>query len=161
MPHLVVCGVEPFAVSVEELSGYYPDFRSNVTGYTFAELARLYNNLKEIQYAKYYGNVRAGNLAKDKEMVIKGYRTKVKELLEEWEVNFKIAENYKSEIATFYDSYKMAGLYRQAEQVQKNTDSTNNRDQDVLEDRDLDDYTNTYDDIILNYAERAENSTDA
>ena len=136
--------IDDIISNLDELSGYYPDFRSDTTGYTFAELSVLYQNLREIQYGKYYGNVRAGNLAKDKEMVIKGYRAKVKDLSEEWEVNFKIAENYKSEISTFYDSYKMAGLYRQAEQVQKNTESTNNRDQDVLEDVDLEDYTNTY-----------------
>lgn len=151
--------LEGIISTLEELSGYYPDFRSVATGYTFADLSELYQNLKEIQYAKYYGNVRAGNLAKDREMVIKSYQTKVKDLTEDWELNVKIAEKYKTEIATFYNSYKNAGLYRQAEQVQKNVDTTNNRDQDVLKDIDLDDYTNTYDDIILNYVDRAVRST--
>lgn len=147
--------------TLDTLSADYPDFRSKNTGYSFGELAKLYQNLKEIQYAKYYGNVRSGNLAKDKEMVIKSYQSKVKELSETMEVDSKIAENYKAEIGSFYDSYKQSGLYRQAEKVQQNTDSSNNRDQDVLEDTDLEDYTNTYDDIILSYAERATNSTDA
>ena len=153
--------LESIISSLDELAQYYPEFRSQATGYTFSELSKLYQNLKEIQYAKYYGNVRAGNLAKDREMVIKSYQTKVKELEEDWEVNRKIAENYKAEITSFYDSYKMAGLYRQAEQVQENVDTTNNRDQDVLEDTDLEDYTNTYDNIILSYSERASNATDA
>ena len=52
------------------------------------------SNLREIQYAKYYGNVRAGNLAKDREMVIKSYQTKVKDLTEEYELNSEIAEKY-------------------------------------------------------------------
>ncbi len=147
--------------SLEELAGYYPEYRSLTTGYTFADLAELYSNLREIQYAKYYGNVRGGNLAKDKEMVVKSYQTKVKDLTEEYDLNSEIAEKYKTEIATFYDSYKQAGLYRQAEQVQKNVDATNNRDQDVLEDSELEDYTNTYDDIVLSYVDRAVTATDA
>lgn len=147
--------------TLDTLSNDYPDFRSKNTGYSFGELSKLYQNLKEIQYAKYYGNVRSGNLARDKEMVIKSYQAKVKELTETMEVDSKIADNYQNEIGSFYDSYKQAGLYRQAEKVQQNTDSSNNRDQDVLEDTDLEDYTNTYDDIVLNYAERATNATDA
>ena len=147
--------------SLEELAGYYPEYRSLATGYTFTDLAELYSNLREIQYAKYYGNVRAGNLAKDREMVIKSYQTKVKDLTEEYELNSEIAEKYKVEIATFYDSYKQSGLYRQAKQVQNNVEATNNKDQDVLRDSELEDYTNTYDDIVLNYVDRAVVTTDA
>ena len=147
--------------TLEELSGYYPDYRSVATGYTFTDLLELYQNLREIQYAKYYGNIRAGNLAKDKEMVIKSYQTKVKELTEEATLNADIAEKYKNEIITFYDSYKKAGLYRQAERVQENIESTNNKDEDVLDDEKLQDYKNTYDNIILNYVNRAVVATDA
>jgi len=147
--------------SLDSLSESYPEFRSKATGYTFAQLSKLYQNLREIQYAKYYGNVRAGNLAKDREMVIKGYLAKIKELEEQLEENQKVADKYGEEITSFYDSYKEAGLYRQAEQVQQNVDTTNNRDQDVLEDKDLEDYTNTYDDIILSYVERSVNAADA
>lgn len=153
--------IDDIISSLDELSGYYPEYRSMTTGYTFADLSELYQNLREIQYAKYYGNVRAGNLAKDREMVIKSYQTKVKDLVEEYELNSDIAEKYKKELATFYNSYKSAGLYRQAEQVQRNVDATNNRDQDVLDDRNLEDYTNTYDDIVLNYVDRAVVATDA
>lgn len=147
--------------TLDELSGYYPDFRSKTTGYTFADLSALYQNLREIQYAKYYGNVRAGNLAKDREMVIKSYLTKAKDLTEEFELNSEISDKYKKELASFYNSYKEAGLYRQAEQVQKNVDATNNRLQDVIEDSDLEDYTNTYDDIVLSYVSRAIAASDA
>lgn len=147
--------IDDIITSLDELSGYYPDYRSLATGYTFADLSELYQNLREIQYAKYYGNIRAGNLAKDREMVIKSYQTKVKDLTEEYDLNSEIAEKYKKELATFYDSYKLAGLYRQAEQVQRNVDATNNRDQDVLKDNELEDYTNTYDDIVLSYVDRA------
>lgn len=147
--------------SLNVLAGDYPDYRSITTGYTFSELSTLYENLKETQYAKYYGNIRAGNLAKDSEMVIKGYQAKVKELDEDMNLNYQVSEKYKTEINSFYDSYKEAGLYRQAEQVQQNVDSTNNRDQDVLEDTDLEEYTNTYDDIIISYVEKATNATNA
>jgi len=146
---------------LDEMSGYYSDYRSTSTGYTFSELSNLYQNLRDIQYAKYYGNIRSGNLAKDREMVIKSYQTKVKELKEVQDVNTNISKNYESEIATFYDSYKKAGLYRQAERVRDAVDSTNNRDQDVLEDKELEDYTNTYDDIILSYASHATNARNA
>lgn len=153
--------IDGIIATLEELSGYYPDYRSVATGYTFTDLLELYHNLREIQYAKYYGNIRAGNLAKDKEMVIKSYQTKVKELTEEATLNADIAEKYKNEIITFYDSYKKAGLYRQAERVQENIESTNNKDEDVLDDEKLQDYKNTYDNIILNYVNRAVVATDA
>lgn len=164
--HIVIAdainaSLEDIISYLDSMTEYYPDYRSKTTGYTFAELSLLYQNLRDIQYAKYYGNVRAGNLANDKEMVIKSYQKKVKDLQEDVEVNYNISENYKREITTFYDSYKAAGLYRQAERVQSNVDSSNNRDQDVLEDSDLEDYQNTYDDIILSYAEHAGNMTDA
>ncbi|MCH5185036.1 MAG: EAL domain-containing protein [Oscillospiraceae bacterium] len=146
---------------LEEQALNYPDFRSRVTGYTFSELALIYRNLRDIQYAKYYGNIRIGNLARDREMVIKSYQTKVQGLWEQWNIDQPIAENYKNEIITFYDSYKAAGLYTQAEEVQRNPDSSNNRDQDVLSNKALEEYTNTYDDIILNYTTNAGNATDA
>ena len=146
---------------LDEMSGYYPNYRSTSTGYTFSELSNLYQNLRDIQHAKYYGNIRSGNLAKDREMVIKSYQTKVKELKEVQDVNTNISKNYQSEISTFYDSYKKAGLYRQAERVRDDVDSTNNRDQDVLEDYELEDYTNTYDDIILSYASHATDARNA
>ena len=114
--------------TLDDLSGYFPEYRSLATGYTFADLSELYQNLREIQYAKYYGNIRAGNLAKDREMVIKGYQAKVKELNEEAALNLDIVGKYKKEILSFYDSYKRAGLYGQAERVQENVDSTNNKE---------------------------------
>ena len=153
--------IDNIVSSLDELSGYYPKYRSKNTGYTFSELSVLYQNLRETQYAKYYGNIRAGNLAKDSEMVIKSYQTKVKELKEDYDYKNKVADKYKGEIKTFYNSYKEAGLYRQAEKVQQNVDSTNNRDQDVLEDIDLEEYTNTYDDIIISYVDNAADSTNA
>lgn len=153
--------IEDIISTLGTLSGSYPDFRSVTTGYSFSELSKLYENLRDIQYAKYYGNIRAGNLAKDSEMVIKGYQAKVKELQESYDVDLEISENYKSEITRFYDSYKAAGLYRQAQQMQNNLDSTNNRDQDVLKDKELEDYKNTYDDIILSYTDRASNAADS
>ena len=146
---------------LDTLASSYPDFRSVKTGYSFAEISALYQNLANIEYAKFYGNIRAGNLAKDRDMVIKGYQAKVKAQQEIWDVNYNISENYKKEMDTFYDSYKKAGLYRQAERVQTNVDSTNNRDQDVLDDFNIDKHKNTYDSIVLNYAERAVNASDA
>ena len=141
------------------LADQYPEFRSKSTGYSFSELRELYEQVRDVQYAKYYGNVRAGNLAKDPEMVIKGYQTRVKDLTEAMGVDKAVAENYKNEITTFYDPYKEAGLYNQANQVQTNVDASNNRDQDVL--YDVEEYINTYDNIILSYAQRASSATDA
>lgn len=153
--------LESIISHLDDMAEWNPDFRSRKTGYTFSELSLLYQDLDLIQYAKYYGNVRAGNLAKDREMVIKSYQKKVKDLKQEYDVNEEISENYKSEIKSFYDSYKAAGLYRQAKEVQTQTVETNRRDQYVIEDRDLEDYKNTYDGIILSYADHACATTDA
>ena len=153
--------IEDTISTLDSLAGDYPDFRSVTTGYSFSELSNLYQNLRDIQYAKYYGNVRAGNLAKDREMVIKGYQAKTKELQESYDVNLEISENYKTEIKEFYNSYKKAGLYHQAQKKQNNLDSTTNRDQDVLDDHELEDYKNTYDDIVLSYPSRASEATDS
>ncbi|HIT84611.1 MAG TPA: EAL domain-containing protein [Candidatus Ornithomonoglobus intestinigallinarum] len=114
-----------------------------------------------MQYAKYYGNIRAGNLAKDREMVIKSYQTKVRDLTETMTVDNSIAENYKNEISSFYDSYKEAGLYNQASRVQSDVNASNNRDEDVLEDYDVEEHINTYDNIVLSYADRASAASDA
>ena len=146
---------------IDGLAQAYPDYRSKNTGYSFAEISALYQNIRNIQHAKYYGNVRAGNLAKDAEMVVKSYQTKVKELTETQTVNSLVADNYKTSITTFYDPYKAAGLYHQAEKVQTQTDSSNNRDQDVLYDFDIEEHKNTYDNIILNYVDFASKTTDA
>ena len=106
--------------TLDELSGYYSDYRSQTTGYTFAELSNIYQNLREIQYAKYYGNIRAGNLAKDKEMVIKSYQTKVKELEERWlNGDFDTKEEYLAEISklnTYYDD-KIEYLYQELDKA--------------------------------------------
>lgn len=141
------------------LADQNPNFRSKRTGYSFAELKELYEHVRDIQYAKYYGNVRAGNLAKDPQMVIKSYQTRVKDLTEAMTVDQTVADNYKNEITTFYTPYKQAGLYTQANQVQTNVNASNNRDQDVL--YDVEDYINTYDNIVLSYTQRACAATDA
>ena len=151
--------LESIIENLTYLEDEYPDFRSKRTGYSFAELRELYEQLRDVQYAKYYGNIRAGNLAKDPEMVIKGYQTRVKDLTETMGVDQTVADNYKNEITTFYDPYKEAGLYNQANQVQNNVDASNNRDQDVL--YDVEEYINTYDNIILSYTEHASAATDA
>ncbi len=153
--------IDDTAAYLEDLAAWHPDFRSKTTGYSFGELAALYTNLRNIQHAKYYGNIRAGNLAKDAEMVIKSYQTKVKELSESRSVSEDVAEHYKTSISRFYDSYKAAGLYRQAENVQSNTDSSNNRDQDVLYDYDVAEFKNTYDRIVTSYVDNAINASSA
>ena len=143
------------------LSEDFPEYRSKRTGYSFAELTELYEHIRDVQYAKYYGNIRAGNLAKDREMVIKSYQTKVRDLTETMTVDNSIAENYKNEISSFYDSYKEAGLYNQASRVQSDVNASNNRDEDVLEDYDVEEHINTYDNIVLSYADRASAASDA
>ena len=143
------------------LSEDFPEYRSKRTGYSFAELKELYEHIRDVQYAKYYGNIRAGNLAKDREMVIKSYQTKVRDLTETMTVDNSIAENYKNEISSLYDSYKEAGLYNQASRVQSDVNASNNRDEDVLEDYDVEEHINTYDNIVLSYADRASAASDA
>lgn len=146
---------------LNSMSEWYPDFRSKNTGYTFGELASIYQNIRNVQHAKFYGNIRAGNLAKDSEMVIKSYQTKCKELGEQQRISWDISEKYKSSIITFYDSYKAAGLYKQAENVQENVDSSNNRDREIIDHYDVEEYINTYDGIVTSYVDNAVNSSKA
>ncbi len=153
--------IENIISTLEDLAANYPNYRSVRTGYTFSALATMYQNLNDIEYAKYYGNIRAGNLAKDREMVIKNYQAKIKELTESMLLSNEISENYKTEITTFYDSYKAAGLYGQAERVQESTDTSNNRDDEILYHYDIDKNLNTYDNIIVNYTDNAGNASDA
>lgn len=142
---------------LEDMAEWYPDFRSVRTGYTFDELAAMYENLWNIQYAKYYGNVRAGNLSKDSELVIADYNAKIKDLKSIRDVNNDKANNYKTLISTYYENYKEYGLYQQATTVHSSTEATNTNDFGVY--RDLhDDYeklVNTYDQIVQNYTDTA------
>ena len=147
--------LEDIVSYLDGMAESYPEYRSGRTGYTFADLSYLYQNLRDIQYAKYYGNVRSGNLSKDMEMTIKNYRAKVKELTSTWQVNADISENYKGEITTFYDPYKASGLYGQAARIQTELDSSNTRDNEILRDFDAETVINTYDGIVLNYTEKA------
>ncbi|MBQ7901385.1 MAG: EAL domain-containing protein [Clostridia bacterium] len=140
---------------MDEMASAHPDYRSKRTGHSFEDISNMYRNLRDIQYAKYYGNVRAGNLAKDRETVIKSYQAKVKELNEQWEVNNGIAVSYETEIGQFYESYKKSGLYSQANRMQSNLNNTNNRDEDVLDDSLTRDFINTYDETVLNYSKYA------
>lgn len=153
--------IENIISTLEDLSSEYPNFRSVKTGYTFSALSTMYQNLRDIEYAKFYGNIRAGNLAKDREMVIKSYQARVKELTESLAVSGAIAENYKTELSTFYGPYKEAGLYRQAKAVQENVDSSNTREHEILTDYDVQYHINTYDDIVLSYAKNAKNSAES
>lgn len=148
---------------LNDMSEWYPDFRSVRTGYTFADVSALYQNMVEVHHAKYEGNIRAGNLSKDNELTIKNYTAKVKDLKVDSEINSGIAENYKSEISSFYNSYKEAGLYNQANSVQVSTDSSNNRDQEIFRDyeHDFDLLKNTYDKIVTNYTISASNASSA
>ncbi len=159
MADVMDVNIESIINYLDELAGYYPNYRSKRTGYSFAELANLYKSLRNIQYAKYYGNIRSGNLSKDAEMVIKNYRSKVEEMEVELAVAKDISKGYRSEITSFYDSYKKAGLYLQAEQTQTTLDTSNNRDQDILHDYDLELLTNTYDGVVLKYTEYAEDAS--
>lgn len=146
---------------LSSLAEYFPEYRSKRTGYSFAELQTLYEHIREIQHAKYYGNIRVGNLAKDPEMVIKSYQNRVNDLTETMTVDNSIAENYRNEILTFYDSYKAAGLYDQAQRTQTDLNASNNNDESVLEEFNIEEHQNTYDNIVLSYAERASAATDA
>lgn len=148
---------------LDDMADWYPQFRSVRTGYTFADLSLLYSNLRDTQHAKYHGNIRAGNLAKDSELTIKNYAAKIDDLKEDYEISQGIAENYKAEIKTFYDSYKAAGLYNQADTVQISVDSTNNRDVEIFRDyeNDFDQLVNTYDKIVTEYTRHAADASEA
>ena len=56
---------------------------------------------------------------------------------------------------------KAAGLYTQARQTQTDINASNNRDEDVLDEYDIEEHRNTYDNIVLTYTDRASEATDA
>lgn len=143
--------------TLQDYAAAYPDFRSKRTGYTFSELAELYQNAENDLYTQLQGNIRAGNLTNDAEVVIKNYTTTVRNLLISEETYNAMADSYRAQISSFYDSYKAAGLYRQAAGTQVTQNSSNNRDQSVLRDyeKDFDTLINTYDNIVLSYTRQA------
>lgn len=142
---------------MDEMYSWFPEYRSVRTGYTFGDLSSLYQNLRETHQAKYAGNVRAGNLTKDSELLIKNYTAIITDLEKEIAISEGVAENYKEEIGTFYESYKDAGLYNQADRVQSDVSNTNNQDQEIFRDyeQDFDKLANTYDKIVTNYTTNA------
>lgn len=142
---------------MDELYSWDPNFRSVRTGYTFNDLSVLYQNLRDMHQAKYAGNVRAGNLSKDSELLIKNYSAKITSLEKDIAEYEGIAANYKEEIETFYDSYKDSGLYVQADKIQSTVGATNNRDQEIFRDyeEDFSQLINTYDKIVQNYTNNA------
>ena len=149
--------------TLNDYTAAYPNYRSSRTGYSFAELAELYQNAENDLYAQLEGNIRAGNLARDPELVVKNYTTTVRSLLISEETYNEIAESYKTQIKTFYDSYKATGLYSQAAGTQVTQNSSNNRDQNVLRDyeHDFETLINTYDNIVLSYTQQAALASEA
>lgn len=142
---------------LDEMYNWFPEYRSVRTGYTFGDLAELYRSMENIQYAKYAGNVRAGNLTKDSELLIKNYAGEIRALETQIAEASKVAENYKEEVEHFYDGYKEAGLYSQANRVQSDNNGSNNRNQNIFEhyETDFSQLVNTYDKIVLNYTENS------
>ncbi|MDY3866264.1 MAG: EAL domain-containing protein [Dysosmobacter sp.] len=163
MADIIRANLDDIVASLEDYAAWYPDFRSKRTGYSFAELAELYQNVENNLYARFEGNIRVGNLTRDRELAIKNYTTIVKNLLVSEETNQAIADSYRLQIRTFYDSYKEAGLYRQASSTQVSQNSSNNRDQEILRDFEaqFDKLINTYDDIVLSYTQTAAKASDA
>lgn len=148
---------------LDDYSSWYPDFRSVRTGYSFDELAKMYDDLVGIQQAEYYANVRAGNLSKDPELVIANYMADIKELESVRDVNTDESNNYKNLITHYYENYKRYGLYDQATSVQSTTDSTNTNNFDVYRDLhdDYDKLVNTYDKIVQAYTDTAAKAASA
>lgn len=146
-----------------ELASEFPDFRSVRTGYSFAELATMYADMQDVQYSKYYGNIRAGNLSKDTELTIANYNAKIKDLESVYAINCDESENYKELITTYYDKYKEYGLYQQATTVHTTPDSTNQNDNGVFRDLhdEFDKLLNTYDKIVQYYTDTAGNAASA
>ena len=149
--------------TLNDYAAAYPDYRSHRTGYTFSELAELYQNAENDLYTQLEGNIRAGNLTADPEVVIKNYTTTVRDLQMSGETYSAIAESYREQISTFYDSYKATGLYGQAAGTQVTQNASNNRDQSVLRDYedDFETLINTYDNIVLSYTQQATAASDA
>lgn len=143
---------------LDSMAGGDEEFRSLKTGYSFSELSQMYQNLKDIDYGKYYANVRVGLLSRDKEMLIKSYENKIRQLATERDVNYEKSQMYKREVTSFYDAYKASSLYAQAAGTQAKIGATNEKDE-MIYDFNLEKVINTYDDIVLNYTNTGTTST--
>ena len=137
-----------------------PGFRSENTGYTFYNVADCYQHLYDVDYKKYYANVRNALLCKDKELLIKSYATKIKDNEENLNNNYRNSEMYKGMISTFYDPYKASNLYSQAARTQSAVGESNTNKDSMIYDYDLSLLVNTYDDIVLSYTETGKTASE-
>ena len=135
------------------LSDSAPSFRSDNTGHTFYNIADSFQHLYDVDYKKYYANVRNALLCKDRELLIKSYAKKVKNNEEDLNKYAKNSEMYKGMISTFYNPYKASNLYTQAAKTQSTVGETNNKENAMVYNYDLELLVNTYDDIVLNYTD--------
>ena len=146
--HVISENIEDTISYVDEMAEEYPEFRSKRTGYTFHDISVMYQNLRDIQYAKYYGNVRAGNLSVDPKLALKNYNAKLAEASKNFAAHNQMAERYKGEISSFYDSYKASGLYDQALESGANRDTGDSED-------DPEKLIDAYDNVVQSYTQEA------
>ena len=134
---------------VEENSG----FTSYSTGLDFAALRSFYTTLRDNQYTRLYANVRSDLLTKNKDLLIKGYKKRIEDMLLLQANNEEESKQAYDLVQTFYDQYKKNNLYYQARTTQLETDGDRNDNKNLVYDYDLSLVINTYDNILLRYVD--------
>ena len=137
--------------SLEGLQEGNETYRSVNTGLDFATLKSYFESVKSTDYDKYYSNVRAGLLTKDKEKLIKSYQNKIESAQLSMQTNQKESDLSHEMVSQFYDQYKKSALYKQAVTTQGSSTGSNSENKTLVYDEDLSKNINTYDEMMVRY----------
>ncbi len=143
---------------LDALVGENSSFTSYSTGLDFAAIRAFYTTLRDNQYRRLYANVRSDLLTKNKDLLLKGYKKRIEDMLLLQANNEDESAQAYELVQTFYDQYKKNNLYYQARTTQLETDNDNDN-KNLVYDYDLSLMINTYDSILLRYVDTGVEAT--
>ena len=130
----------------------YPDFRASATGYSFADLEKIYNFINNNYIPELYATIIEGKYTKDNETLIK----KTQENIDRIDINTNNNNDKADKLLALIDNYSKKSINSR---VDSNSNSSTENDgsliiQDVEHDRYEEiDVTTTYDDLIQEYVQ--------
>lgn len=143
--------------SVKDIDDYllkkaemYPDFRSSVTGYTFLDLANIYNFINDTEVPALYASILEGKYTKDNELLLKKQQDKI----DKNNLNITNLNNKSEKLLNLINNYSHKGINNTEDALQ---DPTNESDgSQILSD--VEGHENaalnvktTYDDLLNEY----------
>ena len=130
--------------------GFYPQFRSSVTGYGFNDLLEIYSSMRNYQLPKLYSMVVDGPQVKNAEYLRKALADEVKKSQNDEIVQIERKDYLKNIIDNFSDKNEDIMDYHYKGQLGETSD-TEYILKNVYENRDGKDVETTYDDMVLEY----------